>query len=59
MYLADVASAEYSRVREIARSEGARGLRLYVERENSRAQSTYQSLGMDLTHYLVMEEMFE
>ena len=49
----------YSQVRSIAQEEGARGLRLYVERENHRAQNTYKSLGMDLTHYLVMEEMFE
>lgn len=31
------------------------GLRLYVERENDRAQHTYAKLGMNKTHY----EMFE
>ena len=34
------------------------GLRLYVERENSRAQSTYQQLGMSDAGYLVMERLF-
>jgi GNAT superfamily N-acetyltransferase len=31
------------------------GLRLYVERANSRAQQTYQSLGMTLPGYVVFE----
>jgi len=33
------------------------GFRLYVERENSRAQATYSALGMKQTHYLVFEEL--
>jgi ribosomal protein S18 acetylase RimI-like enzyme len=33
------------------------GFRLYVERENSRAQATYRALGMKPTHYLVFEEL--
>ena len=33
------------------------GFRLYVERENSRAQSTYRGLGMKETRYLVFEEL--
>lgn len=33
------------------------GFRLYVERENLRAQKTYRSLGMDRTRYLVYESM--
>jgi ribosomal protein S18 acetylase RimI-like enzyme len=33
------------------------GFRLYVERENSRAQSTYRALGMKETRYLVYEEL--
>ena len=33
------------------------GYRLYVERENSRAQATYLSLGMKETHYRVFEEL--
>jgi len=33
------------------------GFRLYVERENRRAQKTYRALGMDRTRYLVFEEL--
>jgi ribosomal protein S18 acetylase RimI-like enzyme len=33
------------------------GFRLYVERENRRAQKTYRALGMGKTHYLVYEEL--
>ena len=31
------------------------GLRLYVERDNLRAQATYRALGMDETHYRLFE----
>jgi ribosomal protein S18 acetylase RimI-like enzyme len=31
------------------------GLRLYVERENTRAHKTYEKLGMEWTGYLLME----
>jgi GNAT superfamily N-acetyltransferase len=31
------------------------GIRLYMERENHVAQQTYLSLGMELSHYLVLE----
>lgn len=34
------------------------GIRLYVEKDNERAQKTYLNLGMDVTHYLLMEEEF-
>lgn len=34
------------------------GLRLYVEDHNTRAQATYQSLGMSPGGYSVMEELF-
>ena len=34
------------------------GLRLYVERENTRAQATYRRLGMRETSYLLYEETF-
>jgi ribosomal protein S18 acetylase RimI-like enzyme len=50
--------ALYDHVRLMAKEAGARGLRLYVEKENQAGQATYKNLGMDLTHYLVMEEMF-
>jgi GNAT superfamily N-acetyltransferase len=33
------------------------GFRLYVERENSRAQATYAATGMKQTHYLMFEEL--
>jgi len=33
------------------------GFRLYVERENRRAQKTYRTLGMDRTRYLIFEEL--
>jgi len=49
----------YRHVAELARQQGAAGLRLYVERENGAAQKTYAQLGMSMTHYLVMEEMFD
>lgn len=46
--------------REIERQAAADptviGLRLYVERENTRAQATYRALGMSETTYGVMEE---
>ena len=35
---------------------GVCGLRLYVERENARAQQTYRRLGMQQTHYLLFED---
>ncbi len=49
--------ALYGRVRDLARKEAV-GLRLYVENGNSGAQETYASLGMHMTGYSVMEEMF-
>lgn len=33
------------------------GFRLYVEKENTRAQHVYKKLGMDETYYLMYEEM--
>ena len=38
--------------------ELVRGLRLYVERDNQRAQNVYRSLGMADTGYRVFEELF-
>jgi GNAT superfamily N-acetyltransferase len=32
------------------------GLRLYMERENRVAQQTYLSLGMEMSHYVVLEK---
>lgn len=48
----------YRHVQEMAAKDPAVcGFRLYVERENSRAQATYSALGMNQTHYLVFEEL--
>ncbi|MBX9678022.1 MAG: GNAT family N-acetyltransferase [Gemmataceae bacterium] len=45
----------FDHVRQLALAEGVIGVRLYVEKENTRAHATYQSLGLDWTSYLVME----
>jgi ribosomal protein S18 acetylase RimI-like enzyme len=48
----------YERVKELAEQEHAVcGFRLYVERDNSGAQKTYQSLGMTETEYKIFEEL--
>jgi len=48
----------HEHLRELARTEpNICGLRLYVERENERAQATYSRLGMHETHYLLYEEL--
>jgi ribosomal protein S18 acetylase RimI-like enzyme len=47
----------HDHVRQLAASDhGVCGLRLYVERENDAAQSTYRTLGMHETHYRVYEQ---
>jgi ribosomal protein S18 acetylase RimI-like enzyme len=33
------------------------GFRLYVERDNLRAQATYRAAGMEQTHYILFEEL--
>jgi ribosomal protein S18 acetylase RimI-like enzyme len=40
-----------------AREPDVCGVRLYVERENAVAQSTYRSLGMSETDYLLFEQL--
>ena len=47
--------ALYAHVVEAARAEGCCGVRLYVERENVKAQATYRALGMTQAKY----ELFE
>jgi GNAT superfamily N-acetyltransferase len=48
----------HEHLRELAKTEpNICGLRLYVERENERAQATYSRLGMHETHYLLFEEL--
>ena len=47
-------------VRERARSAGGVvGIRLYVERENAGALTTYAAIGMRETPYRVYEEMLD
>ena len=54
-----VFSALYRHVESLARQDShVRGIRLYVEHENTRAQQTYQSLGMKMTDYRVMQTIF-
>ena len=36
----------YSHIRQLAEEQDIAGLRLYVETKNSRAQKTYEALGM-------------
>lgn len=51
--------ALYEHVVKEAREAGAGGLRLYVDRRNTRAQQVYRALGMDGSHYAVYEAMFD
>ena len=54
-----VFSAMYQRVKEMALGQdGVCGIRLYVEVDNHRAQRTYFRLGMQETHYRLLEEEF-
>lgn len=47
----------YEFVKEMANGRGnVCGFRLYVERENENAQTVYERLGMQLSHYLMYEE---
>eukprot|EP00752_Nemacystus_decipiens_P014443 g12852.t1 len=48
----------YQAVRELGeQTGGVCGYRLYVERDNTRAQQTYKGLGMKETHYLLYEDV--
>ena len=52
-------TAMYARVKSMAQDSGsACGIRLYVERDNVSAHSTYLNLGMVETSYRLMEEEF-
>ncbi len=54
-----VFSALYRHVESLARADrGVAGIRLYVEKDNLRAQATYESLGMTATPYKVMQSLF-
>ena len=50
--------ALYAEVERRAREAGAVGLRLYVERDNARAQQTYASLGMEEEAYRMLRRGF-
>jgi len=50
--------ALHAHVRETAQSAGVAGLRLYVERDNEAAQSTYAALGMHESPYVMYEEFW-
>lgn len=50
--------ALYTEVERGARAAGAVGLRLYVERDNARAQRTYASLGMEEEPYRMLGRGF-
>ena len=48
----------YEHVKSIALSDDhVRGIRLYVDKRNTRAQNVYSRLGMNGEHYLVYEWM--
>jgi len=50
--------AMYDHIRALAAADpGICGFRLYVEKDNTRAQQTYRSLGMQATDYLLFEEL--
>lgn len=54
-----VFSSMYDEVKQLARQQdNICGIRLYVETENTRAQRTYQRLGMIEAPYRIMEEEF-
>jgi GNAT superfamily N-acetyltransferase len=51
--------ALHAEAERLARAtSGVIGLRLYVERDNARAQQTYASLGLAATHYAMWEHEF-
>lgn len=49
-------TAMYQKVKDIAREEGIRQIRLYVDKDNTNAQRVYNQLGMAECHYLMFEE---
>lgn len=52
------AMVEY--IRSLARKDpDVRGFRLYVDRDNHRAQRVYEAMGMTKTNYLIFEELTE
>ena len=55
-----VFSVLYRHVESLARQDPqVRGIRLYVDHDNERAQRTYRSLGMKMSDYRVMQSIFK
>lgn len=58
-----VFKALYQAVKQQAKTQASglkvSGFRLYVEKENVIAKKTYQSLGMEKSHYEIFEELLE
>lgn len=48
----------FENVEKLARSSGVRGLRLFVDKTNEKAQAIYQKMGMSKDHYELYEKMF-
>lgn len=51
--------ALYKHIKNLAKENSISCLKLYVDRENVRAQKTYQAQGMHESHYLLYEEELE
>lgn len=49
----------YNYIKNEADKQGVAGLRLYVETKNTRAQKTYEALGMQNEHYTMYEWLKE
>ncbi|HNY13920.1 MAG TPA: GNAT family N-acetyltransferase [Bacteroidales bacterium] len=47
----------YEHIKQLAEEQNIAGLRLYVESKNTRAQKTYEALGMSSEHYDFYEWM--
>ncbi len=55
-----VYSSLYRHVESVARQDTeVIGIRLYVEKDNARAQATYAKLGMCMTNYQIMQCLFD
>ncbi len=50
-----VYKALYAKVVELAKAQNVKIIRLYVEHENTKAQATYENLGMQKSNYLLYE----
>jgi len=52
-----VFSAMFKHVRNLAKSQNVKGLRLYMKHTNKVAQAVYEHVGMIQSHYVVFEKM--